>query len=89
MVIYGSGQSWEKNIFRWKSWEPLCGKHLGWIPQLMFIDARMRAKFRMQSFQLLLFIARINLESIREINFGIVSVEMRMIIIQVSVNARF
>ncbi len=53
----------------------------------MFIDARMRAKFQIQRFQLLLFIARINLESIRQINVGIVSVgitEMRMIIIHVS-----
>ncbi len=58
----------------------------------MFIDARMRAKLKMQGFQLLLFIARINLESIRQIYFGIVSVgitEMRMIIIHVSVDARF
>ncbi len=58
----------------------------------MFIDARMRAKFQIQSFQLLLFIARIKLESIRQINFGIVSVgliEMVMIIIHVSVDARF
>ncbi len=58
----------------------------------MFIDARMHAKFQMQSFQLLLFFARINLESIRQINVGIVIVgitEMRMIIIRVSVDARF
>ncbi len=57
----------------------------------MFIDARMRAKFQIQRFQLLLFIVRINLESIRQLNFGIVSVgitEMRMIIIHVSVDAR-